>query len=77
HPLYTGGLLMIWFMPVMTTSLLAFNLAATLYLYIGSIFEERRLIFVFGERYEAYRKRVPRFMPNFLHNLDPGSYPHN
>jgi protein-S-isoprenylcysteine O-methyltransferase Ste14 len=70
HPLYTGGLLMLWFMPVMTTSLLAFNLAATLYLYIGSIFEERRLHAAFGERYDAYRKRVPRLIPNPFRNFE-------
>lgn len=64
HPLYTGGLLMLWFMPIMTTSLLAFNLAATLYLYIGSIFEERRMLKVFGAEYARYRKRVPRLFPN-------------
>lgn len=75
HPLYTGGLLMLWFMPVMTTSLLAFNLASTLYLYIGSIFEERRLVATFGERYDVYRKRVPRLIPNPFRNFDPGSDP--
>lgn len=63
HPLYTGGLLLLWFMPVMTTSLLAFNLAASLYLYIGSIFEERRLLAVFGDEYDRYRNRVPRLIP--------------
>ena len=63
HPLYTGGLLLIWFLPLMTTSLLAFNLAATLYLYIGSIFEERRLIAEFGEQYRNYQRQVPRFIP--------------
>lgn len=63
HPLYTGGMLFIWFTPVMTTSLLAFNLAATLYLYIGSIFEERRLVVEFGQAYRDYQRHVPRFIP--------------
>jgi protein-S-isoprenylcysteine O-methyltransferase Ste14 len=63
HPLYTGGLLMLWCMPVMTTTLLAFNLAATLYLYIGSLFEERRLVAAFGEEYELFQQRVPRLIP--------------
>ena len=63
HPLYTGGLLFIWFIPMMTTSLLALNLAATLYLYIGSIFEERRLIAEFGDDYRQYQQRVARFLP--------------
>jgi protein-S-isoprenylcysteine O-methyltransferase Ste14 len=67
HPLYTGGLLVIWFIPLMTTSLLAFNLAATLYLYIGSIFEERRLIAAFGEQYLNYQQQVSRFIPRPNH----------
>jgi protein-S-isoprenylcysteine O-methyltransferase Ste14 len=69
HPLYTGGLLFIWFIPLMTTSLLAFNLASTLYLYIGSIFEERRLITEFGEQYLIYQQQVPRFIPRPNHFL--------
>jgi protein-S-isoprenylcysteine O-methyltransferase Ste14 len=63
HPLYTGGLLLLWFIPIMTTSLLALNLAATLYLYIGSIFEERRLLAAFGEEYRQYQRQVPRMIP--------------
>jgi protein-S-isoprenylcysteine O-methyltransferase Ste14 len=65
HPLYTGGLLFIWFIPWMTTSLLAYNIAATLYLYVGSIFEERRLIIEFGETYRQYQMSVGRFFPKF------------
>ncbi|MGD8620665.1 MAG: isoprenylcysteine carboxylmethyltransferase family protein [Anaerolineales bacterium] len=64
HPLYTGGLLLLWCMPVMTTGLLAFNLAASLYLYIGSVFEEQRLLAIFGEEYADYQRRVPRLIPN-------------
>jgi protein-S-isoprenylcysteine O-methyltransferase Ste14 len=47
----------------MTTSLLAFNLAGTIYLYVGSIFEERRLIAEFGDDYRKYQQQVPRFIP--------------
>jgi protein-S-isoprenylcysteine O-methyltransferase Ste14 len=55
---------MLWLMPVMTTSLLAFNLAATLYLYIGSFFEEKRLLAAFGDDYLRYQHKVPRLIPN-------------
>lgn len=74
HPLYTGGMLFIWLTPVMTTSVLALNLAFTAYLYVGSLLEEERLIDQFGEDYLEYQERVPRFFPR-LSDLfqDPGA----
>jgi protein-S-isoprenylcysteine O-methyltransferase Ste14 len=63
HPLYTGGMLFIWLTPFMTTSALALDLGLTLYLYIGSIFEERKLAQTFGQPYRDYQARVPRFIP--------------
>ena len=57
------SLLFIWLMPVMTTSVLALNLGLTAYIYIGSLFEERRLVAEFGEPYTAYQRRVPRLIP--------------
>lgn len=63
HPLYSAGLVFIWLTPVMTASILALNLGISLYLYLGSTFEERRLVRQFGNAYEAYRRRVPRLIP--------------
>ena len=63
HPLYSAGLLFIWLSPLMTTSLLALNLGLTLYIIIGSIFEERRLVGQFGQAYVDYQHRVPRLIP--------------
>ena len=63
HPLYTAGLVIIWLVPRMTTSLLALNLGITAYLYIGSIFEERKLVDEYGDEYERYRRSVPRMVP--------------
>jgi protein-S-isoprenylcysteine O-methyltransferase Ste14 len=47
----------------MTTTLLALYAAFSLYLYVGSLFEERRLLAEFGQAYEDYQRRVPRLMP--------------
>jgi protein-S-isoprenylcysteine O-methyltransferase Ste14 len=63
HPLYTGGLLVIWFAPLMTWNGLVFNLLVTLYLYIGARFEERKLRRIFGEAYAAYQQQVPMLLP--------------
>ena len=63
HPLYSAGLLFIWLTPIMTTSVLAINLSLTLYILIGSIFEERRLVAQFGPAYLDYQDRVPRLIP--------------
>jgi protein-S-isoprenylcysteine O-methyltransferase Ste14 len=63
HPLYTAGLLFIWLTPLLTTSTLALNLALTAYIYIGSRFEENRLITEFGDQYLEYMKQVPRLFP--------------
>ena len=49
----------------MTTNLLAFNTAATVYLVIGSLHEESRLREAFGDKYIAYeRSDVPFYLPS-------------
>jgi protein-S-isoprenylcysteine O-methyltransferase Ste14 len=63
HPLYLFSLLVLWFAPVMTLALLVLNIASTLYFWLGSIAEERRLVLEFGEQYIEYRRRVPRLIP--------------
>ena len=63
HPLYTAGLLFLWLTPLMTTSVLVFNLGFSLYIYIGSVFEEWRLLTEFGDAYASYQSSVPRLIP--------------
>jgi len=63
HPLYSFSLAILWFMPYMSFNILAFNIGATLYLTIGSILEEKKLVEEFGETYVAYRQRTPMFFP--------------
>jgi protein-S-isoprenylcysteine O-methyltransferase Ste14 len=71
HPLYTGGMLVIWLTPLMTSSVLALNLGLSLYLYIGSIFEERKLARSFGVPYAEYQRQVPRFIPRPWRTFNP------
>ncbi|MEZ4517569.1 MAG: isoprenylcysteine carboxylmethyltransferase family protein [Chloroflexota bacterium] len=63
HPLYLFSLLFLWANPDMTLQSLVLYLYVTIYFYIGSIYEERRLAAVFGDAYATYRDRVPRFLP--------------
>jgi methanethiol S-methyltransferase len=64
HPLNFVPLPIFWLQPRMTTNLLAFNTAATVYLVVGSLHEEARLREAFGEAYEAYRTSgVPFYVP--------------
>jgi protein-S-isoprenylcysteine O-methyltransferase Ste14 len=63
HPLYTAGLVVIWLLPIMTWNLLALNIGLTAYVFIGSYFEERKLLLEFGEAYSEYRNRTPMLIP--------------
>ena len=47
----------------MTVNLLTTYLLITLYFYIGSIYEERRLVVEFGQTYREYQQCVPRLIP--------------
>ncbi|HEX2721171.1 MAG TPA: isoprenylcysteine carboxylmethyltransferase family protein, partial [Candidatus Deferrimicrobium sp.] len=63
HPLYLGCSLLLAFHPVQTHGSAATAAAVLTYFYIGTFFEERRLVRQFGEAYRAYQRRVPRFFP--------------
>ena len=63
HPLYFFSLLALWPVYPMTDTLFAFNVMTTLYFAIGSYFEERRMLHLFGEDYAAYQKRVRWIFP--------------
>ena len=65
HPLYTAGLVLIWLTPVMTLSVFALDLGLTIYLVVGALFEERKLVKEYGLAYEEYRKRTPMLIPDF------------
>jgi len=73
HPLYTTSLIILWLVSPMTVNRLAFVVGITLYFYVGSIFEERKLIGEFGEAYRAYQRRVPRLVPNLCPKLTASS----
>jgi len=63
HPLYAAGLVLIWLIPRMTLNMMALNLSLSLYLVIGALIEERKLLQEFGEDYAAYQDRTPMLFP--------------
>lgn len=63
HPLYTAGLAFIWLMPLMTVNLLVINLGLTIYIVVGTFFEERKLRRQFGQAYANYAAVTPMFLP--------------
>ena len=63
-PFLLSGLLLIWLTPYMTENLLLVYLIATVYLFLGSLHWESRLLIQFGEDYVAYQNEVPRMIPH-------------
>jgi protein-S-isoprenylcysteine O-methyltransferase Ste14 len=63
HPLYLGISAVLAFQPVQTRNSFLSVVLIVLYFYVGTFFEERRMVRTFGEEYRKYQKRVPRFLP--------------
>ncbi|MCV9387312.1 methyltransferase family protein [Reichenbachiella ulvae] len=63
HPLYMGGIMGLWFTPVMSGTHLVFAISLTAYFFIGALFEERDLKKAFGEKYRAYANKTPMMIP--------------
>lgn len=63
HPLYTCAMLLMWAAPNLSWNTLAFNLGVSVYLIIGSRYEEQKLLNEYGSAYQEYRQRTPAFLP--------------
>ncbi|KAA0257428.1 isoprenylcysteine carboxylmethyltransferase family protein [Deferribacter autotrophicus] len=65
HPYYFAGIVLLWSRPLKVKDLLV-NIIFTLYLILGAINEERKLIKYYGEEYINYKKEVPMLIPRFF-----------
>jgi protein-S-isoprenylcysteine O-methyltransferase Ste14 len=63
HPLYTFSLGILWLSPSMTVNSFVVYAALTIYILIGIIFEERKLLREFGQEYAAYKSMTPMLLP--------------
>jgi protein-S-isoprenylcysteine O-methyltransferase Ste14 len=66
NPLFFFAAVFLWLSPVMTEGLLAFNILAMIYFYLGARHEERSLKEEFGQEYEDYKEKVPMFLPRLM-----------
>jgi len=62
HPLYSGAFLLL-FSGAWNEFSFATAIWGSLYLLIGTWFEERKLVRLYGDAYRDYRRRVPAFFP--------------
>ncbi len=70
HPLYVGWFIAFWATPTMTGAHLLFAVLTSVYMLMAIQWEERDLVAVHGERYENYRKEVPKLVPSLLPYLE-------
>jgi protein-S-isoprenylcysteine O-methyltransferase Ste14 len=56
-------LVLIWATPFMSTDRLLFNVLWTIWLVLGSYFEEGDLVAQYGDGYRRYQDAVPMLLP--------------
>lgn len=68
HPIYSAGLIFLWCTSQMTVNYLTVAICFTIYIFIGTILEEKKLSMEFGEDYIIYKKSVPSYVPGLRWN---------
>jgi protein-S-isoprenylcysteine O-methyltransferase Ste14 len=63
HPIYFFVILFLGLRPTMSLFYLVMFVCIVVYFYIGSIYEERKLVEIFGDDYKEYQLCVPRIFP--------------
>ena len=64
HPWYSGSIIFLWiYFKNMYVSTLIVSILLTIYLVIGAVLEERKLILEFGDSYRDYMMKVSMLFP--------------
>ena len=66
HPLYSAGLLVLWLTVAMTMNQLVVYICATIYIFVGAYFEERKLLREYGAAYAEYKSITPMIAPGLI-----------
>lgn len=69
HPVYFFCIIFFGFRPTMDLFYLIMFIFFVLYFYIGSFYEERKLVAKFGDEYRKYQSEVPRIFPFKFYKL--------
>jgi len=64
HPLYLFTIIFLILRPTMDLFYLVFLIFIIAYFYIGSFYEEKKLVSAFGDQYRKYQASVPRLFPH-------------
>jgi protein-S-isoprenylcysteine O-methyltransferase Ste14 len=68
HPIYLFAILFLGLRPYMDLFDLLFFICSVAYFYIGSYFEEKKMIEKYGNEYLEYIKKVPKIFPVKIFN---------
>lgn len=63
HPIYLFSILFLLFRPMMNLFYFIFVLCSLIYFYVGSLYEEKKLVTRFGGEYVSYQKNVSKIFP--------------
>jgi protein-S-isoprenylcysteine O-methyltransferase Ste14 len=64
HPIYFFSIMFLLFRPTMDLFYLTFFVLIVAYFYIGSYYEEKKMVKSFGEIYTNYQKSVSQIFPS-------------
>ncbi len=63
HPIYFFSIIILMSRAEMSLFYLTMFVSFTAYFYIGSYYEEKKMVRLFGDDYRDYQKKVPRIFP--------------